>query len=61
MQESKSTYPIIITLPNGKNVVKSMYATTKWHAIELAYTQFKSMQPERAYYKYGRNRIAASR
>jgi hypothetical protein len=49
--EAMSSFPIQVTLPNGQVYKQSVYACTKWHAIELLYTKMSQYQNNRSMYK----------
>jgi hypothetical protein len=49
--EAMSSFPIQVTLPDGQVYRQSVYACTKWHAIELLYTKMSQYQNNRSMYK----------
>jgi len=49
--EAMSSFPIQVTLPDGQVYKQSVYACTKWHAIELLYTKMSHYQNNRSMYK----------
>lgn len=54
--EAMSTFPICVTLPDGRTVTERVYACTKWHAIELLFTRMMGIQPNRSCYRLARLR-----
>lgn len=52
--EAMSSFPVQVTMPNGQVYRQSVYACTKWHAIELLYTKLSQYQDNRAMYKIAR-------
>jgi hypothetical protein len=52
--EAMSSFPIQVTLPDGQVYRQSVYACTKWHAIELLYSKLSQYQDNRAMYKIAR-------
>jgi hypothetical protein len=49
-----SSFPVQVTLPDGQVYRQSVYACTKWHAIELLYSKLSQYQGNRAMYKIAR-------
>jgi hypothetical protein len=49
--ESMKNFPIQVTLPDGQVYRQSVYACTKWHAIELLYSKMSQYQNNRSMYK----------
>jgi hypothetical protein len=49
--ESMKNFPIQVTLPNGQVHRQSVYACTKWHAIDILYTKMSQYQNNRSMYK----------
>lgn len=49
-----SSFPIQVTMPDGQVYRQSVYACTKWHAIELLYSKLCHYQNNRAMYKVAR-------
>jgi len=49
--ESMKNFPVQVTLPDGQVYRQSVYACTKWHAIELLYTKMSHYQNNRSMYK----------
>lgn len=52
--EAMSSFPIQVTMPDGQVYRQSVYACTKWHAIELLYSKLCQYQNNRAMYKVAR-------
>lgn len=52
--EAMSSFPIQVTMPDGQVYRQSVYACTKWHAIELLYSKLSHYQNNRAMYKVAR-------
>jgi len=52
--EAMSFFPIQVIMPNGHLHRQSVYACTKWHAIELLYSKLSQYQSNRAMYKIAR-------
>lgn len=52
--EAMSSFPIQVTMPDGQVYKQSVYACTKWHAIELLYSKLCQYQNNRAMYKVAR-------
>jgi hypothetical protein len=52
--EAMSSFPVQVTLPDGQVYRQSVYACTKWHAIELLYSKLSQYQDNRAMYKIAR-------
>jgi len=50
MGEVHKTFSIEIILIDGSSLVTPQYATTKWHAIDKAFTKFRNVQPDRTKY-----------
>ena len=51
MHEATRIYSVTIKLPDGKVISRFKSATSKWHAIELLFTELQSEQPDRSKYK----------
>lgn len=49
--ESMKSFPVQVTLPDGQVYRQSVYACTKWHAIELLYSKMCHHQNNRSMYK----------
>ena len=45
------SFLIQVTMPDGQLHKQSVYACTKWHAIELLYTKLSQYQSNRSMYK----------
>jgi hypothetical protein len=52
--EAMSSFPVQVIMPNGQVYKQSVYACTKWHAIELLYSKLSQYQDNRAMYKIAR-------
>jgi hypothetical protein len=52
--ENHRFFPIQVVMPNGQVHTQSVYACTKWHAIELLYSKLSEYQSNRAMYKLAR-------
>lgn len=50
MQEKQITYKVLIRLPDGKLIMHKVKATTFWHAIDIAYSEYSDKQDDRAHY-----------
>ncbi len=51
MREIHSNYKILITMPSGTVIAHKVFATTLWHAIDKAYSEYADKQPDRSKYK----------
>lgn len=49
--EPMRPFNVRITFPDGNATVKSIYACTKWHAVELVYSKNCHLQPDRSQYQ----------
>jgi hypothetical protein len=49
--EAMSSFPIQVVMPDGQVYRQSVYACTKWHAIELLYSKMCQYQNNRSMYK----------
>lgn len=49
--EAMKPFCIQVTMPDGQLYKQSVYACTKWHAIELLYTKLCQYQDNRNMYK----------
>ncbi len=49
--EAMKSFLIQVTMPDGQLYKQSVYACTKWHAIELLYTKLSQYQSNRSMYK----------
>lgn len=48
--EKMCWFNVVIVRPDGKAVKVSQWAHTTWHAVDKAYNQFCSIQPDRSKY-----------
>jgi len=48
--ESRKTYRVNVTLPDGKIKQMSAYACSQYHAKDLIYTELAKRQPDRRMY-----------
>jgi hypothetical protein len=51
-----SSFPIQVTMPDGQVHKQSVYACTKWHAIELLYSRMCQYQNDRSKYIFVRRK-----
>ncbi len=54
--EAMSSFPIQVVMPDGQVYRQSVYACTKWHAIELLYSKMCQYQNNRSMYKLVRRK-----
>jgi hypothetical protein len=54
--EAMSSFPIQVVMPDGQVYKQSVYACTKWHAIELLYSKMCQYQNNRSMYKLVRRK-----
>jgi ribosomal protein L20A (L18A) len=55
--ENMRFFPLKVVMPNGQVYTKSVYACTKWHAMEILYSTMSEYQPNRAMYKVARRHV----
>ena len=55
--ENMRFFPLKVVMPNGQVYTKSVYACTKWHAMEILYSTMSEYQPNRAMYKVARKHV----
>lgn len=48
--ENHKIFTVLVILPNGLEYKSREYATTKWHAIDKAYSKLSEVQPDRNQY-----------
>jgi hypothetical protein len=48
--EAMRSFPVQVILPDGQVYRQSVYACTKWHAIELLYSKLCQYQDNRSLY-----------
>jgi len=49
--ERTRPYKVRVNTPSKNPIIKRLHACSKWHAIELVYTEFMSVQSNRTKYK----------
>jgi len=49
--ETSSYFSVEVTMPDGYVFSYPIYATTKWHAIEIMYSRLSTDQEDRSKYK----------
>jgi hypothetical protein len=52
--ENMRFFPLKVVMPDGQVYTQSVYACTRWHAIERLYSRMSEYQPNRAMYKLAR-------
>jgi len=48
--EKTRPYKVKVNTSSKQPIVRSIFASSKWHAIELVYTEFMSVQSNRTKY-----------
>lgn len=59
--ENYRFFPIQVVMSDGQVYTQSVYACTKWHAIELLYTKLSEYQSNRAMYRIARKPLNQSK
>jgi hypothetical protein len=49
--ESSRYFSVEVTMPDGYVFSYPIYATTKWHAIEIMYSRLSTEQEDRSKYR----------
>ena len=50
-QETTRPYKVKVITSSKQPIIKRLFACSKWHAVELVYTEFMKVQSNRTMYK----------